>query len=361
VTEVIGNAAADGSLEAALRVRVGSFEAAAALRVEPGEVLAVVGPNGAGKTTVLRALAGLAPLLSGRVTLGDTVLEDSATGIRLPPERRPVGYVFPDHRLFPHLSAVDNVAFGLRARGTSRAAARAEAAAWLDRLDVAGHAARRPARLSSGQQQRVALARALAPRPRLLLLDEPLSALDAGTRAALRGELRRLVGEYDGCCLAVTHDPLDALVLADRIAVMESGEVVQTGTPAEVARHPRTEHVARLVGLNLYRGTADGDTVTLPDGLTLTAADPPRGEVFAAFPPTAVAVYRTRPDGSPRNTWPATVTDLEPHGGIFRVRLAGRPNCAADVTAAAVAELDLVPGREIWAAVKATEVAVYPA
>ena len=351
-----------GALAADVTVQVGTFEASASLAVEPGEVLAVVGPNGAGKTTVLRALAGLVPLRSGRVTLGDSVLEDRAAGVWTPPERRPVGYVFADHRLFPHLSALENAAFGLRARGLRRDAARAEAAHWLDRLGVAAHAGQRPGKLSSGQQQRVSLARALAPRPRLLLLDEPLSALDAGTRTALRGELRRLVGEYDGCCLAVTHDPLDALVLADRIAVMDGGAVVQTGTPAEIARHPRTEHVARLVGLNLYRGHGTaGSAVALAGGITLAVAAPVHGEVFAAFPPTAVAVHRTRPDGSPRNTWPATVTEIEPYGGTFRVRLAGRPDCAADVTAAAVADLDLVPGREVWAAVKATEIAVYPA
>jgi molybdate transport system ATP-binding protein len=356
---------ATGALEAAVRVRVGTFEAAADLRVAPGEVLAVVGPNGSGKTTLLRALAGLAPIAAGRITLGATVLDDHGAGIWVAPEHRPVGYVFADHRLFPHLSAVENVAFGLRARGERRAAARAEAMRWLDRLGVPDLAGRRPAKLSGGQQQRVALARALAPRPRLLLLDEPLSALDTGTRAALRGELRRLVGEYDGCCLAVTHDPLDALVLADRIAVMDAGAVVQTGTPAEIARRPRTEHVARMVGLNLYRGEGTGDTVELPDGVTLTIAGAIHGPAFAAFPPTAVAVYRGRPgEGSPRNTWPATVTDVEPYGGTFRVRLSGgpaSPACAADVTAAAVAELDLIPGREVWVAVKATEIAVYPA
>src|SRR5262249_12638531 len=190
---------------------------------------------------------------------------------------------------------------------------------------------------------------------------EPLSALDTGTRAALRSELRRLVADYDGCCLAVTHDPLDALVLADRIAVLEAGRIVQAGRPAEVARHPRTDHVARLVGLNLYRGTAAGTAVRLAGGGELAVAEPVHGPVFVAFPPTAVAVYRSRPDGSPRNCWPATVTDLEPHGGPTRVRRAGTPEVSADVTAAAVADLGLAPGSAVWAAVKATELAVYPA
>src|SRR6266545_4400568 len=331
--------------------------------------------------------AGGMTLAAGRVALGDTVLDDRAAGVWVPPEHRPVGYVFADHRLFPHLSAADNIAFGLRARGMRRAAARAVAAQWLARVGVAELAAVRPGRLSSGQAQRVALARALAPRPRLLLLDEPPSALDAGTRAALRTELRRLVGEYEGCCLAVTHDPLDALVLADRIAVLEAGRIVQAGTPAEVARHPRTDHVARLVGLNLYRGTGvggavvggavvgggvvgggvvgggvvGGGVVRLADGTELVVAEPVHGPAFVAFPPTAVAVHRSRPDGSPRNCWPATVAELEPHGSTIRVRLVGRPQAYADVTAAAVAELGLAPGRAVWAAVKATELAVYPA
>jgi len=353
----------DGSpvtLEVALRVRRGGFEVAAELTVGAGEVLALVGPNGAGKTTLLRALAGLEPLAAGRVSLAGTVLDDVAAGVRVPVERRPVGYVFQDYRLFPHLSALDNVAFGPRARGAGRAAARAVAAEWLDRVGLAGYAGRRPAALSGGQAQRVALARALAGQPALLLLDEPLAALDAGTRSALRGQLRRLVGSYDGCCLVVTHDPLDALVLAGQIAVLDSGRIVQTGTPAEVARRPRTDHVARLVGLNLYRGSGAGRVVRLAGGGAFTVGEPVAGPAFVAFPPTAVAIYRSRPDGSPRNCWPATVVELEPHGGTVRVLLAGPPEVLADVTAAALADLGLVPGQPVWAVVKAVEISVYP-
>jgi molybdate transport system ATP-binding protein len=354
------------TLDAVVRVRRGGFELHTQVRVAAGRVLAVVGPNGAGKTSLLRALAGLEPLLAGRVALGGAVLEDAAAGVRVPPERRPVGYVFQDYRLFPHLSALDNVAFGLRATGAGRAAARAAAAPWLERVGLAGLAHQRPAALSGGQAQRVALARALVTRPGLLLLDEPLSALDAGTRATLRSELRRLVAEYEGCCLTVTHDPLDALVLADTIAVLEGGRVVQSGTPTEVARHPRTEYVARLVGLNLHRGTAEratsgGTVIRLAGGGELATSEAVSGPALAAFPPTAVAIYRSRPDGSPRNCWPATVADLEPHGGTIRVRLTGPPDALADVTPAAVAELGLAPGQPVWASVKAVEVTAYPA
>ena len=359
------------TLDAVVRVRRRSFELEMAVQVAAGQVLAVVGPNGAGKTTLLRALAGLEPLSAGRVMVGGAVLEDVATGLRIPPERRPVGYVFQDYRLFPHLSALDNVAFGLRATGTGRTAARAAAASWLAQVGLAELAQRRPAALSGGQAQRVALARALATRPRLLLLDEPLSALDAGTRAALRSELRRLVAGYDGCSLTVTHDPLDALVLADAIVVLEAGRVVQTGTPSEVARRPRTEYVARLVGLNLHQGVAEqrtgaggssgGAVIRLAGGGELATSEAVSGPAFAAFPPTAVAVYRSRPDGSPRNCWPAVVADLEPHGSTIRLRLTGPPDALADVTPAAVAELELVPGQPVWASVKAVEITAYPA
>lgn len=348
-------------LEVALRVRRGSFELAAELTVPAGEVLVVVGPNGAGKTTMLRALAGLDRLLAGTVRIGPTILEDVVAGRRVPPERRPVGYVFQDYRLFPHLTALDNVAFGLRVRGQQRAAARAAAAGWLDRVGLAGYAGRKPDTLSGGQAQRVALARALATEPALLLLDEPLAALDVGTRAALRGELRRLVAAYDGRCLVVTHDPLDAMVLADRIAVLETGRVVQVGSPVEVARHPRTGYVAGLVGLNLYRGVGEGGAVRLDGGGELAVGRPTPGPAFVAFPPTAVALYRVLPEGSPRNRWPTTVVDLEPVAGTIRVRLAGPPDVLAEVTPAAVADLGLAPGVAVWASVKAVEITVYPA
>jgi molybdate transport system ATP-binding protein len=271
-----------------------------------------------------------------------------------------VGVVFQDYLLFPHLSALENVAFGLRCQGRHRREARSVAAGLLERVGVAELAGVKPRKLSGGQAQRVALARALAVDPRLLLLDEPLSALDAQTRPAIRSELRRHLADFAGCALLVTHDPLDAMVLADRLVVIEDGTVVQTGTPAEVARRPRTPYVARLVGLNLLRGTADGHEVRVGEA-TVIAAEPASGDVFVAIRPAAVAVYPARPDGSPRNVWPATVTGLEPYGDAYRVQLAGTVPVTADLSAAAVAELRLAAGERVWAAVKAAEVDVYPA
>ncbi|TDD85506.1 ABC transporter ATP-binding protein [Actinomadura rubrisoli] len=346
-----------GGLDARLVVRRGAFGLDLALRAAPGEVLALLGPNGAGKSTALRALAGLVPMAGGHITVDGTDLRP------LPAERRGIGMVFQDYRLFPHLSALDNVAFGPRCQGAGKRAARRRAAEWLERVGLAGHAAARPGTLSGGQAQRVALARALAVRPGLLLLDEPLAALDAHTRLEIRAALRRHLAGFAGAAVLVTHDPLDAMVLADRIVVVEDGRLVQQGTPAEVARRPRTDYVARLVGLNLYRGRADAGTVVIGDGPgTLDTVDSLQGEVFLAFAPSAVALYRSRPDGSPRNLWRTRVDAIERQGDRVRVQLSGPPFPAvAEVTPAAVAELQLSEGSLIWAAVKATETHVYPA
>jgi molybdate transport system ATP-binding protein len=332
------------------------------LSIEPGDVVALLGPNGAGKTTALRALAGLLPLTGGRLRLDEEVW-DQPPGVFVPAERRPIGVVFQDYLLFNHLTALDNVAFGLRARGTDRAGARAQARRWLDNVGLTSHAHTRPRALSGGQAQRVALARALATDPALLLLDEPLAALDAGTRVHIRSELGRHLDEYPGHTLLVTHDPLDAMVLADQLVIIENGAIVQKGPPAHVARQPRTDYVAQLVGLNLYRGTANGTVVDLDPGSgggRLTIAEPTTGPVYVAFPPTAVSLHPEPPVGSPRNSWPVTIATIEQHAHTVRVRLDGTPPVLADITPAVIAELHLAPGTRLHATVKATETTTYP-
>jgi molybdate transport system ATP-binding protein len=356
-----GTGAAATGLDAHVLVRRPGFTLDLRLTARPGEVVALLGPNGAGKTTTLRALAGLIGLDGGHVVLGDRRLDDPAAHVFVPPERRRIGVVFQDYLLFPHLSALDNVAFGPRCHGVPRAAARARAAQWLARVGLAEQARHRPRQLSGGQAQRVALARALVVAPELLLLDEPLAALDARTRLATRTDLRRHLAGHPGATVLVTHDPLDAMMLADRLVIVEGGAVVQEGDAAAITGRPRTEYVARLVGLNLYRGRADGTTVQLPGDFALTTATPQRGEVFVAFPPSAVALYAARPDGSPRNTWPAVVESLARHGEHQRVELTGPVTVAADVTPAAAVHLELAPGRPVWATLKATETACYPA
>jgi molybdate transport system ATP-binding protein len=343
-------------------VRRGSFTLAVSLVVPPGQVLGLLGPNGAGKSTLLSAVAGLTPVSAGHITLAGRVLDDAATGSFAEAAERPVGFVFQNYRLFPHLSVLENVAFSPRVRGTGRQAARAAAIQWIGRFGLTELAGRKPGQLSGGQAQRVALARALAGNPSLLLLDEPLSALDAGTRLDVQAELKRHLADFAGPCLLVTHDPLEALVLADRLVVIEGGRVVQDGTPAHVASQPATGYVARLVGLNLYAGQADGASVALAGGGTFIVPDHGhRGEVLVAVRPSSVTVS-TSPsrDSSARNTWPAEIAGLTLLADRVRLDLTGEPSALVDVIPAAVAELALDRGSRVWLSVKTTDLQVYP-
>ena len=348
-------------LEVDAAVIRGDFTLRVTLGAAPGEVLGILGPNGSGKSTLLNAVAGLMPVSSGRVVLDGRVVDDAATGVFLEAADRPVGFVFQDYRLFPHLSVLDNVAFSPRARGASRTEARLTAGHWLSRLGLAQFADRRPADLSGGQAQRVGLARALAGGPSLLLLDEPLSALDARTRLDVQSELKRHLSDFEGPCLLVTHDPLEALVLADRLLVLENGRIVQHGTPAAIARRPATEYVAKLVGLNLYAGRADGATVTLDAGGTFVVPDhDEHGDVLVALRPSAVVVSPRQPDASSaRNTWPATIVGVTLLTDRVRLDLVGQPPALVDVTPGAVAELNLGSGDRVWLSTKATDLEVY--
>jgi molybdate transport system ATP-binding protein len=349
------------SLDAAVRLTLGPLDLDMELTIEEGEVVALLGPNGAGKTTLLRAIAGLVPFQSGRVRLDGKVLEDTATREYVLTERRPIGFVFQDYLLFPHLNVLDNVAFGLRSRGVPGRVANEKAAQWLDRVGLKSYSRAKPAELSGGQRQRVALARALAPDPRLLLLDEPLAALDATTRAEVRRDLKRHLDSFQGIRLVVTHDPLEAVALADRLIVMEQGRLVQTGSAAEVTERPRSQYVADLVGVNLLKGQADHGSVKLATGPVVAAAGAEQGDVFAVVHPRAVAIHRTRPEGSPRNVWRGRASSIELLGNRVRVRIDGEVPLVAEVTPAALKELNLVEGGEVWLSFKSTDVGVYPA
>ena len=339
----------------------GSFTLSVSLMAAPGEVLGVLGPNGAGKSTLLSAVAGLTPVTAGRITLLGKVMDDASTGAFVDAAGRPVGFVFQNYRLFPRMTVAENVAFSPRARGLGRQSARSAAEHWLTRLSLTDLADRKPSELSGGQAQRVALARALAGQPDLLLLDEPLSALDAGARLDVQAELKRHLADFTGPCLLVTHDPLEALVLADRLVVLEGGRIVQEGTPAHVASQPATDYVAKLVGLNLYAGRADGAEVTLARGGAFVIPDHSQhGEVLVALRPTAVFVSTQRPEsGSARNTWPATITGLSLLADRVRLDVEGQPSALVDVTPAAVAELSLSAGSQVWLSAKATDLEVY--
>ena len=361
-------------LDAAVVVHRPGFALDVELKVAPGDVLAILGPNGAGKSTLLDVLAGLLRPDAGHVRLGDRTL--AGPGVHVPPHRRGVGLLAQQHLLFPHLSALANVAFGPRAQGASRRAALARARELLDAVDAGSLADRRPGQLSGGQQQRVALARALAAEPGLLLLDEPLAALDVDATPAMRALLRRTirgstVRDGDRTSVLVTHSALDALVLADRVIVLVAGRAVEEGPVREVLARPRSPFAARIAGLDLVPGTACPGGLRTADGLVVAghAEAVDDGEpAVAVFPPAAVAVFAERPHGSPRNVVPVRLAAVEPHGDLVRLRAGVRDGgpawaegLAADVTPAALVDLPVEPGAELWFAVKATEVAIHPA
>lgn len=303
------------------RVELDRFALDVSLTAQPGDVVALVGPNGAGKTTMLRAVAGLLALASGSVTIGGSLVDEPSTGTWVPPHRRPVGFVFQDLRLFPHLNVVDNVAYGLRRRGVERHEARRRATDWLERIGIADLDAARPTTLSGGQAQRVALARALVLDPEVLLLDEPLSALDADARMAIRGELRRHLAAVRGTTLLIAHDLIDVVGLATRVVVLEEGRVAQDTTPAGLRQHPRTRHAAALVGMNLIRADRAGDSLVLPGGARVPAVEPgPDGPVDIVCSPRAVTVA-AQSGAPPPHTWTSSITGLESVGDHARARL----------------------------------------
>ncbi|MGP4019393.1 sulfate/molybdate ABC transporter ATP-binding protein [Saccharopolyspora sp. 5N708] len=351
-------------LRADIEFRRADFTLRAEFEVAPGEVLAVLGPNGAGKSTLLSVLAGELVPQRGVVELDGARCLDTGRGINVPTHRRGVGLLAQHALLFPNLTALDNVAFGPRAVGRRKTEAWRTAEHWLSEVDAAGLAARKPGQLSGGQAQRVALARALAADPRLLLLDEPLAALDVDAAPAIRGLLHQVLRRQEKPTVLVTHDVLDAVVLADRLVVLLDGRIVEQGPTRDVLARPKEAFTARVAGLNLVPGVAAADGVSFGDntisGRIVEAVEP--GEAAAAvFAPAAVAVHRERPHGSPRNAIPVRLAALEPRGDVVRVRGVVRAcSLAADVTPAAVADLGLTPDDEVWFVVKAAEVAIHP-
>jgi molybdate transport system ATP-binding protein len=346
------------SLEATFALRLGDLDLDVALRAPSGAVTAVLGPNGAGKTTLLRAIAGSLAIDAGAIRLDGTTLDEPPATF-VAPERRRLGIVHQDYLLFPHLSALDNVAFGPRSAGRSTVEARAVATGLLDRVGITDAGAK-PRALSGGQAQRVALARALAVEPMALLLDEPLAALDAGTRVQVRPDLRRYLAGFAGPTVLVTHDPVDALALADHVAILEAGRFTQTGTIADVTARPRSRYVADLIGTNLVHGTAAGTTITTASGATLTTAEDHTGAVFATVAPAAVALHHREPEGSPRNRWATTVRYFDLLGDRVRVGLGPPLDLVAEITPAASVDLGLREGDPVWASIKATEIRTYP-
>ncbi len=348
------------TLLAHLAVVRGSLDLRVELDARRGETIAILGPNGAGKSTLLRCLAGLERIDSGRLELDGTVLDDPAARIFIEPRHRHIGVVFQDDLLFPTLTVLENVAFGLRSRGATKSDARTRAASMLERLNLSTLAAARPAALSGGQSQQVALARALVTEPSLMLLDEPLAALDVTTKVEIRRAVREQLQAVDGTRILVTHDPVDAFALAERVVILEDGLISQSGVLADVAAQPRTRYVADLIGVNLFEGRATDQSVELTDGRRIVSASATTGEVFVLVHPRSVALHRSRPEGSPRNVWEGTVVDVDLERDRARVRVDGPIALTAEITAIAATQLAARPGEQIWLSVKATEVETYP-
>ncbi|HEX7097866.1 MAG TPA: ABC transporter ATP-binding protein [Acidimicrobiia bacterium] len=340
--------------------RSDDFQLELRLQIPPGTTAALLGPNGAGKSSAVSAIAGLLPIDRGSVSLNGTVLDDPQRNVFVHAEERNIGVVFQDYLLFPHMSVLENVAFGLRARGIPRHEALDRARQWLERLGLEGIERRRPGDISGGQAQRVALARALVGEPDLLLLDEPLSALDVTTRTKLRHTLSEHLAAFAGPRLLITHDPTEAFLLADEIHVIEDGAVTQRGTADDIRLRPRTSYAADLAGSNLIRGRADGGVVAA-DGKTLQIADEDVvGDVLLTIHPTSIALHRAQPEGSPRNSWETTVDQVEKLGSRVRVRTGQPIPLTVELTEAARAEMGIEIGSQVWVSVKATEIGVQP-
>jgi molybdate transport system ATP-binding protein len=345
-------------LEVDVRTTVGDLDLEVALDVEPGRCLALAGPSGAGKSTVLRIVAGLLRPERGSVRCASQTWLDTEASINLPPEERRCGYVFQDYALFEHLSAWQNVAYGLRSLPRSERRERAEAL--LARFGLEARAEARPRTLSGGERQRVAMARALAREPEALLLDEPLAALDARTRASAARELAALPRDAKVPAILVTHDFTEAAILGDRVAIIDQGHVIQRGTPGELAAAPASAFVADFTGavvLNgIARNRADGLTIVdLDGGGQIASTDSAEGRVAASVYPWEIVIEpASAPNvGSARNRLPAEVLTVTAVGGRVRLGLSATQPLAAEVSEAAVRDLDLKVGTHVAAAWKA--------
>ncbi|MGH7594353.1 MAG: ABC transporter ATP-binding protein [Gemmatimonadales bacterium] len=356
-------------LEVAARKRLGEFQLDVDFAAAAGETLVVVGESGSGKTTLLKLLAGIDRPDSGRIIVAGQPYFDGRRQVDVPAWERMVGFVPQDYALFPHLSVRENVAFGLRAQGISGAAAAPRVMRSLEQFGIGDLAAARPSELSGGQQQRVAIARALVLEPALLLLDEPLSALDLGTRQAIRTELRRVLKSLSCVTVYVTHAPSEALVLGDRIVVLEDGRVAQAGAREELLRRPRSTYIAAFLGLNLFRGrvidqSADGVAriSTMAGELRACSVDGAGPDVVVTVAPKAVRLHRERPLTHDTNVFSGTVAEVipEPPGGDrMRVRLDGELSLVADISASALRGLGLREGGDVWASIDVGDIVAY--
>ena len=352
-------------LHAELAHAVGGIELDLRFDVPAGRCLALAGPSGAGKTTILRLLAGIVRPDRGRITHGDDLWVDTTSGVWWAPERRRCGYVFQDYALFPHLSAWRNVAYGLRSTPSSQR--KAAALSLLDQFGLGDLADAKPATLSGGERQRVALARALAPRPDVLLLDEPLSALDARTRASASRELTAVLRSIEMPVVLVTHEFNEAALLGDEIGVIDHGRIVQRGSASALAAAPATAFVADFTGAVVITGTArrtDGELtiVDLDGGGVASTTDRGTGRVALSVYPWEITIGQAPApsEESAQNRLTATITSVTTVGNRVRLGLAAGQPLVAEVTGKAIQDLQLTVGREVIATWKATATRLAP-
>ncbi len=380
-------------LKAQLDTHLNTFHLNLSLTADGGQTTVLLGESGAGKSTVLRLLAGLLHPERGCIALDGVTYFDSEKRISVPPQARPFGYVFQDYTLFPHLSVFENVAFGLRAQRMPRGTIRQRVGEALEQVRLVGYDARRPAQLSGGQQQRVAIARALALHPQLLLLDEPLAALDVQTRREVRQELRQILSHAGITTVMVTHQHLEALLFGQRILVLDQGSVIQEGSQQNLLQYPRSSYVAELVGMNFFRGqilycetdalctirihSNGGEGVEVSAALEEHAQAQTPGigeEAFVVVDPRSITLYATRPDSSARNVFYGEIVQLLRLGasagnggerdGRVRVSIlldgsADSTPLTAEITEASANRMDLHEGKTLYAAFKATEARAY--
>jgi molybdate transport system ATP-binding protein len=378
-------------LQVDLETHLNTFHLSLSFSAEPGKTIVLLGESGSGKTTILRLLAGLLHPQRGRISLGETLYFDSETHIAVPPQERPFGYVFQDYVLFPHLSVFDNIAFGLHAQHLPRQLVRQRVGAALEQVRLSGFDQRRPAQLSGGQQQRVAIARALALQPALLLLDEPLSALDVQTRREVRHELHRILAEVGITTILVTHQYLEALVFGQQILVLDAGKVIQRGEQRDLLTYPRSSYIAELIGVNFFRGHIVRQETNMLYAIELqngaqsfeivaalkehrsTEKNPAVGEeAYIVVDPRSITLYPNPPDSSARNVFRGEIVQMLHLGGSplhtggenehVRVSIllnGSMPPLTAEITEASALRMQLHDGKIIYASFKATEASVY--
>jgi ABC-type sulfate/molybdate transport systems ATPase subunit len=343
----------DPHLDVELHHRLGRIDLDVRLAVGR-ETLALIGPSGVGKSSVLRAIAGLLTPKKGRIVCDGRPLLDTQRRVDLPPEERRVGLVFQDGALFPHLSVAQNIAYGLRPRSGGRRERRARVAEILERFTIAPLADSKPTRISGGERQRVAIARAVATSPDVLLLDEPLSALDTVTKSHVAAELSRILTGLRLPTILVSHDFGDVAGLAERVAVMDAGRIVQTGTTAELLRAPASAFVAAFVGTNYFLGearrAADTTVIDLDEGGRVVSDDAAVGRVAVVVQPWHVAIGDPAVASPDANALIGPITSVAPRGGTLRVAVASTPAITVDVAA----DAPVVAGLTVGAVVAAT-------